>query len=33
MQGITYKQMEWLLDGLDIIQKRYNVEVKEHVII
>ena len=31
--GITYKQMEWLLDGLDIIQKRYNGDVKQRVII
>lgn len=26
---ISYKQMEWLLDGLEIEQKHYNYEVKK----
>lgn len=29
---ITYKQMEWLLDGLDIEQKHYVGEVKERLL-
>ena len=29
---ISYKQMEWLLDGLDIIQKHYNKPINNLVI-
>lgn len=29
---ITYRQMEWLLDGLDIEQKHYVGEVKERLL-
>ena len=29
---ITYRQMEWLLDGLDIEQKHYVEEVKERLL-
>ena len=31
--AITYKQLEWLLDGLSIIQKNYHNEVKRTLII
>lgn len=30
---ITYKQLEWLLDGLSITPKNYHKEVKKHLII
>lgn len=28
LKNLTYKQMEWLLDGLDVSPKHYNEEVK-----
>lgn len=32
IQAITYKQMEWLLDGLDITQKHYINECNSNLI-
>lgn len=32
IQSITYKQMEWLLDGLEMTQKNYIEECKSNTI-
>lgn len=33
IKSINYKEMEWLLDGIKIEQKRYHKEVKKRYII
>lgn len=33
LKVITYKQLEWLLEGLEIEPKKYNKEVKKRLII